>query len=132
MAKGLMWRVGLPTLAVGVATSGTAIAITYATAWRDNVWAWVAVGMMTLAGAGVSVWTYVRQQDSDMADLPGAATVIISGSGRIKKLRILRGGRKESAGPKVPRVAPSTVSSPGQRLDRDRVDMSDSGGRDVT
>jgi hypothetical protein len=87
VAKGLVWRVGLPTVATAVTTSGIAVAITYATAWRNNVWAWGAVGALTLISAGVAVWLNRQQEDPDTSDVSGTAEVIVRRKNRIEKLR---------------------------------------------
>lgn len=60
----------LPTVAAAVITSVIAIAVTFATAWRDNLWAWLAVGILTMVSAGVSVWLYRQQAHPDPG--PGA------------------------------------------------------------
>jgi hypothetical protein len=58
----IMSRIALPTFVTAVITSGIAVAITYATAWRDNVWAWLAVALLTVISAAISVWLYAQQQ----------------------------------------------------------------------
>ncbi|MFB9904458.1 hypothetical protein [Allokutzneria oryzae] len=44
-------------LGVAVVTTGVGIAVNVATDLGSNVWAWVAVAVLTLAAAGVAVWT---------------------------------------------------------------------------
>jgi len=78
-----MWRVVLPTFGTAAMTSGVAVAITYATAWRDNAWAWAIVGGLTLLGAGVSVWLYFQQQGPDTDGASGIARLTIRGRNKI-------------------------------------------------
>jgi hypothetical protein len=63
--RSIVSRVILPTVAAAITTSVIAIAITYATAWRDNLWAWLTVGLLTILSAGVSVWLYRQQAQPD-------------------------------------------------------------------
>lgn len=71
----IMSRIALPTFVTAVITSGIAVAITYATAWRDNVWAWLAVALLTVISAAISVWLYAQQQGSG-TDEPSATSDI--------------------------------------------------------
>ncbi|MBO0805647.1 MAG: hypothetical protein J2P25_21545 [Nocardiopsaceae bacterium] len=78
---------GLPTFVTAAITSGIAIAITYATARRNDIWAWVAVGVLTLASAVASVWLYLQQQGPDAAGVSGVAEVAIRRKSRIRAMR---------------------------------------------
>ncbi|WP_441952782.1 hypothetical protein [Nocardia sp. 2TAF39] len=51
----------MPTLGFGVAGTALAIAINFATDGRYGVWAWVAVGALTLVVFGMSLWLNSRQ-----------------------------------------------------------------------
>jgi hypothetical protein len=82
-----MWRVGLPTFAAAVVTSGIAIAINYATSGQNNVWAWAIVGALTLISAGVSVWLYRQADSPDTASVGGNANVNIGRKNRMGKVR---------------------------------------------
>lgn len=82
--------------ATAVTASGIAVAITYATAWRNNVWAWVAVGTLTLVSAGVSLWLY-RQQGSDTAGGSGTNEVTLGRKSTIGTLRAYASRRNEIA-----------------------------------
>jgi predicted secreted protein len=141
VAKGLMRRVALPTFATAVTTSGIAVAITYATAWRNNVWGWVAVGVLTLVSAGVSVWLYFQQQGQDTAEVSGIAELTIRRNNKIRKVRanasrhakvdIGRGSSlgtlQVTAGIQTPRAGSGSADTPQQRsrADREPAAMSD-------
>jgi hypothetical protein len=58
-------RVVVPTVAVAVSTSLVAVAVNLATQWQDNLWAWLAVGVLTVIVAVVSVWLTRRQAGAD-------------------------------------------------------------------
>jgi len=65
VARGSMVRrVALPTVASGIVTTALAIAINVATDGRYGVWAWVAVGALTIATLVVSLWLNARQNPS--------------------------------------------------------------------
>jgi len=55
-------RVGVPTLAATLLTTAVAVAVNVATEWKTAPWAWVAVAVMTVASAAVSVWLHRRTQ----------------------------------------------------------------------
>ncbi|QTR01278.1 hypothetical protein J7S33_17560 [Saccharothrix algeriensis] len=63
-------RVVVPTLVVAAVSSGLAVVINLATEWKTNPWAWVGVVVLTLAAAGVSLWS----SRSQGADAPGGGT----------------------------------------------------------
>ncbi|MCP3804677.1 hypothetical protein NLX83_35955 [Allokutzneria sp. A3M-2-11 16] len=46
----------LAALAVAVVTTGVGIAVNVATDLGSNMWAWIAVAVLTLAAAVVAVW----------------------------------------------------------------------------
>jgi hypothetical protein len=146
VSKGLMWRVALPTFGTAAMTSGVAVAITYATTWRDNAWAWVIVGVLTLLGAGVSVWLYFQQQGPDTADASGVARLTIRGKNKIGTVQADASrnaevvvGRKSSldmlqvtAGIQSPQADRRTPDSPQRRPRGERGPaMSDDDGQDV-
>jgi hypothetical protein len=142
-----MRRVGLPTLATAVTASVITVAITYATAWRNNVWAWVAVGVLTLVSAGVSVWLYRQQQDSDTADISDTAESTVGRKVWAKRVRAIASGHataKVGSGSHVDTVEaiaglpartrdPGTANSPKRRssVDGEPAAMSDDDGQDV-
>ena len=117
-----MWRVGLPTFATAVTAFGIAIAITYATAWRNNVWAWVAVGVLTLASAGISVWLYRQRQGPDTGDMSDTAEPTIGRKVWAGTVRAIASGHakaKAGSGTVPSGGRPSTVSvSPCPVTDR--------------
>lgn len=87
-------RVALPTLAIAATTSGIALVINYATAWRNNLWAWVAVGVLTLLSGGLSVWVYVQQQPDMPPDVSRAGDsrsneLIVGPKGRFRRVQLL-------------------------------------------
>jgi hypothetical protein len=141
-----MWRVVLPTFGTAAMTSGVAVAITYATAWRNNAWAWVIVGVLTLVGAGVSVWIYFQQQGHETADASGIARLTIRGRNKIGTVQADASrnaevvvGRKSNldmlqvtAGIQTPRADRGTADSP-QRQPRGECGpaASDGDGQDV-
>jgi hypothetical protein len=154
MVKGLVWRVGLPTFVTAVTTSGIAVAITYATAWRNNLWAWVAVGVLTLVSAGVAVWLYHQQEDPDTPDvsstanMSGSAEVTVGRGAKVRKLvqaDALRNAKVDlgpesdtdtirvTAGLYTPREYPGTANGPEQQSDveREPIVLSDEIGQDV-
>lgn len=63
-------RVVVPTLVVAAVSSGLAVVINLATEWKTNPWAWVGVVVLTLAAAGVSLWS----SRSLGADAPAGGT----------------------------------------------------------
>jgi hypothetical protein len=87
-----MWRVGLPTFAAAVVTSGIAVAINYATSDQNNVWAWAIVGALTLASAGASVWLYRQQEGSEPVNVPGTANVNVQRKSQVEKIRTRASG----------------------------------------
>ena len=56
MASGVSWRVAVPAVATAVVGSGAAIVINLATEWKSSVWAWMAVAVLTMLAAGLSLW----------------------------------------------------------------------------
>jgi hypothetical protein len=58
-------RVVVPTVVVAVSTSLVGVAVNLATQWQDNLWAWLAVGVLTVIVAVVSVWLTRRQAGAD-------------------------------------------------------------------
>jgi hypothetical protein len=60
-----------------VVLSGASVAVNLATDWKTNLWAWLAVVVLTVAGAGTTVWLYrVDQADSRT----GERAVVAGGS----------------------------------------------------
>lgn len=54
-------RVVAPILVTAITTSAVAAALNLATDWKNNLWAWLAVGVLTLTSGGVAVWLYRKQ-----------------------------------------------------------------------
>jgi hypothetical protein len=77
--------------------SGIAVAITYATAWRNNIWAWVVVGVLTLASAGVSLWLYLQQGSDTTIGGSGTNEVTLGRKSSIGTLRAYASRRNEIA-----------------------------------
>lgn len=66
-------RVGIPTLVVAVLATAVAIAVNLATTESTTSgWAWMAVGVVTLASAAASLWLYRRTQVATQDRLPAA------------------------------------------------------------
>lgn len=65
--RSIVSRIVLPTMAAAVSTSAIAIVVNYATAWKNNLWAWLAVGVLTLISAGMSLWLYHHQANTTSA-----------------------------------------------------------------
>jgi hypothetical protein len=127
-SRSLAIRVVIPTFAVAVTTSVIAVVINYATTWQHNVWAWLAVGILTLVGASLSVWQYRQQDGADAEPESGTLNELTIGSGAVadeveqKKAQVNRGkiGRKahigvyrQEAGSPAPVEAAATKESPG-------------------
>lgn len=65
MARGsAVRRVAAPTVASGITTTALAIMINIATDGRYGVWAWVAVGVLTLVTLVLTLWLNSRQDPS--------------------------------------------------------------------
>jgi hypothetical protein len=54
-------RVVAPILVTAITASGVAVALNLATAWKNNLWAWLTVGVLTLISGMVAVWLYRKQ-----------------------------------------------------------------------
>ena len=94
-----VFKVALPMLATAVITSAIAVAVTYATAWRDNLWAWIVVVVLTLASGGIALWLYQQQSEADeqasAANDSGVAEAQIGRNSTFKRIQVL-GGRRGS------------------------------------
>jgi hypothetical protein len=84
----IMSRIALPTFVTAVITSGIAVAITYATAWRDNIWAWLAVALLTVISAAISVWLYTQQQGSGTDELSGNSHIRLGRRTDARRVRV--------------------------------------------
>lgn len=54
-------RVVAPTVATATVSSAVAVAVNLATEWKGNLWAWLAVGVLTVISCGVALWLDRRQ-----------------------------------------------------------------------
>lgn len=54
-------RVVAPTVATAMVSSAVAISVNFATEWKHNLWAWLAVLVLTAIGGGVALWLEHRQ-----------------------------------------------------------------------
>ena len=80
----------MPTVATAVVGSGVATVINLATEWKTNVWAWVAVAVLTLLAAGLSLWLACRSETTTPAAPPAVSQ---SGSVGRDNIQIGRVGR---------------------------------------
>ena len=55
-------RIWLPTLLTAATSTAIAIVVIFATEWKTNPWAWIAVGVLTVLAFLGSLWLYKREQ----------------------------------------------------------------------
>ncbi|WP_157171919.1 hypothetical protein [Nocardia higoensis] len=73
-----MWRVVVPTALTAVLSTGSAVAVNYATGGDHSGWMWVAVAVLTVGVFAVSLWT--QAAGSSTASQPMAPGVVASGA----------------------------------------------------
>ncbi|GAA2831700.1 hypothetical protein [Crossiella cryophila] len=66
-------------LATAMVASGIGVSVNVATELGTNVWAWVAVGVLTLAAAGVALWAQASSAEDD-GERGGSVTNSVSGT----------------------------------------------------
>jgi tetratricopeptide (TPR) repeat protein len=101
----------LVALVVSAVVTGSAVAVNVATDLKDNLWAWLAVGVLTLAGAVVTVWTQRVEtrsaRDRNTAGEAVPARVVNVMSGHVGGHLV----QAESTGPVTFENAPVTYGS---------------------
>ncbi|MEV6276273.1 hypothetical protein [Nocardia sp. NPDC051832] len=75
MTGSALARVAAPTATTAVVTTALAIAVNLATGQQHSVWLWVAVGGLTLAMFGTSMWLHHRQTEQPEPAPPPATGV---------------------------------------------------------
>jgi hypothetical protein len=61
-------QVVVPTSVTALVGTALAVIINLATEWKNNLWAWLIVALLTVGSAVVSLWLYRRQLDHSAAD----------------------------------------------------------------
>jgi hypothetical protein len=69
-------RVVAPTVATAVAGSLVAVALSLATEWKSNPWAWLAVVVTTALVAAATLWLDRRQGDPPEPERPSGGQVV--------------------------------------------------------
>lgn len=106
-------RVGVPTLLTAITSTGIAIVVIYATDWKTNPWAWIAVAALTVLSFCGSLWLYRRQLSAE----PVKGTRIgkgvrISAKNQSRSAWIMRNvsvgtGQSKSQGPQSAPIEPN-------------------------
>ena len=75
------WKRALVATIVALLTAAAGIATNLATEWKRNLWAWVAVGILTVAAAGVT--TFASKRNNAGTNKEGSVTTSVETSGRV-------------------------------------------------